>query len=70
MKKDNNRDEFSTNIYNNNGLGLYHPVNISNSVSDQFFQMQMQMAVYELATKGASAFRPWNPAGSCKHRER
>lgn len=32
--------------------------------------LQMQWAVFELAARGASAFRPWNTANACKHRER
>ncbi|XP_014207552.1 ski oncogene-like [Copidosoma floridanum] len=73
LKKDIGRDEFAS-LYNGNGLaGLYHPVSAAAaaaSVADPFLRASMQWAVFELAAREASsAFRPWNPAGSCKHRD-
>ncbi|KAG7200935.1 hypothetical protein KM043_003296 [Ampulex compressa] len=65
-KKEMARDECSA-IYNGNGLGLYHPVSQVASATDQY--LQMQWAVFELAARGASAFRPWNASGACKHRD-
>lgn len=66
-KKDIARDE-CTGLYNGNGMGMYHPVSSAGSASDPY--LQMQWAVFELATRGASAFRPWNSGASCKHRDR
>jgi hypothetical protein len=68
LKKDIGREEFTGGVYNGNGLGLYHPATPAATVADPY--LRMQWAVFELAAREASAFRPWNPAGSCKHRER
>ena len=52
--------------------GMYHhpAVTAASVASDPY--LRMQWAVFELAAREASAFRPWNPAaaGSCKHREK
>lgn len=60
-KKDIGRDDCAG-IYNGNGLAMYHPQ------MTESFNLQMQWAVLELATRGA-AFQPWNAAGNCKHRD-
>ncbi|KAI4486926.1 hypothetical protein M0802_012211 [Mischocyttarus mexicanus] len=65
-KKEMGKDECAT-IYNGNGLGIYHPVSSVASTTDPY--LQMQWAVFELATRGASAFRPWNASASRKHRD-
>lgn len=65
-KKDIGRDECPGVYTNGNGLGMY-PVP---AAGDGDPYLQMQWAVLELAARGASAFRPWNAAGSCKHRDR
>ncbi|XP_014601799.1 PREDICTED: ski oncogene [Polistes canadensis] len=65
-KKEMGKDECAT-IYNGNGLGIYHPVSSVASTTDPYFQMQW--AVFELATRGVSAFRPWNASASRKHRD-
>lgn len=67
LKKEIAKEEFPGGIYNGNGLGLYHPVSTVTSANDPY--LQMQWAVFELAARGASAFRPWNTPGSCKLRE-
>lgn len=67
LKKDFVRDEFAASVYNGNGLGIYHPASPAASLNDPY--MRMQWAVFELAAREASAFRPWNPAGFCKHRD-
>lgn len=66
-KKEMGKDECAT-IYNGNGLGIYHPVSPVASATDPY--LQMQWAVFELATRGASAFRPWSATASRKHRDR
>ncbi|XP_048510456.1 ski oncogene [Athalia rosae] len=66
IKKDSNQ-ECSPGFYKGNGMGIYHPASQAGGVSDPY--LQMQWAVFELAARGASAFRPWNAAGSCKHRD-
>ncbi|KAL2742216.1 ski oncogene [Vespula maculifrons] len=65
-KKEMGKDECAT-IYNGNGLGIYHPVSPVASATDPY--LQMQWAVFELATRGASAFRPWSATASRKHRD-
>ncbi|XP_033218908.1 ski oncogene [Belonocnema kinseyi] len=67
LKKDIAKEEFPGGVYNGNGLGLYHPVSTVANANDQY--LQMQWAVFELAARGASAFRPWNAPGACKLRE-
>ncbi|XP_076223105.1 uncharacterized protein LOC143174464 [Nomia melanderi] len=54
-------------IYNGSGLGLYHPVSQVANATDPY--LQMQWAVFELAARGASAFRPWNTTSTCKHKD-
>lgn len=68
LKKDIAKEEFPGGVYNGNGLGLYHPVSTVASANDPY--LQMQWAVFELAARGASAFRPWNASGACKLKER
>ncbi|KAM0735801.1 Ski oncogene [Formica fusca] len=65
-KKDIGKDD-CPGIYNGNGLGIYHPISQIATAADPY--LQMQWAVFELAARGASAFRPWNAAGNCKHRD-
>ncbi|XP_046752673.1 ski oncogene [Diprion similis] len=65
-KKDSNQ-ECSPGYYKGNGMGMYHPAASAAGVNDPY--LQMQWAVFELAARGASAFRPWSAAGSCKHRD-
>lgn len=65
-KKEMGKDECTT-IYNGNGLGMYHPVSPVAGATDPY--LQMQWAVFELATRGASAFRPWNATASRKYRD-
>ncbi|XP_058789268.1 ski oncogene isoform X2 [Phymastichus coffea] len=67
LKKDFGRDEFAATVYNGNGLGLYHPASPAAGLNDPY--VRMQWAMFELAAREASAFRPWNPAGFCKHRD-
>ncbi|XP_008204568.1 ski oncogene [Nasonia vitripennis] len=68
FKKDFGREDFiSSGLYNGNGLGVFHPAWAAAAVNDPY--LRTQWAVYEFAAREASAFRPWNPAGSCKHRE-
>lgn len=66
-KKDIGKDD-CPGIYNGNGLGIYHPVSQIPNAADSY--LQMQWAVFELAARNASAFRPWNATGSCKHRDK
>lgn len=66
-KKDIGKDD-CPGIYNGNGLGIYHPISQIATAADPY--LQMQWAVFELAARGASAFRPWNAAGNCKHRDK
>ena len=54
-------------MYNGNGLGMYHPVSQVANATDPY--LQMQWAVFELAARGASAFRPWNTTSTCKHKD-
>ncbi|CAD6208575.1 GSCOCG00010563001-RA-CDS [Cotesia congregata] len=66
MKKELNRDDCG--IYASNN-GLMYPVSATGTDGDPYL---MQWAVFELAARGASAFRPWNAAAaaaSCKHRD-
>ncbi|KAL6439931.1 hypothetical protein ACFW04_004146 [Cataglyphis niger] len=63
-KKDMGKDD-CPGIYNGNGLGIYHPISQIATAADPY----LQWAVFELAARGASAFRPWNTAGNCKHRD-
>ncbi|XP_066595166.1 ski oncogene [Prorops nasuta] len=65
-KKEIGRDDCPS-IYNNGSRLIYHPASQPPPASDPY--LQMQWAVFELATRGASAFRPWSAAGSCKHRD-
>lgn len=65
-KKDVGRDD-CPGIYNGNGLGMYHPISQVANATDPY--LQMQWAVFELAARGASAFRPWNSTSVCKHRD-
>ncbi|KAJ8674974.1 hypothetical protein QAD02_010760 [Eretmocerus hayati] len=73
LKKDIGRDELAAaavaaGVYNGNGLGgLYHPAAVAAAVSDPYYMRWA--ALFDLAAREASAFRPWNPPGSCKHRE-
>lgn len=66
MKKELNRDDCG--IYASNN-GLMYPVSATGTDGDPYL---MQWAVFELAARGASAFRPWNAAAaaSCKHRDK
>ncbi|XP_015187996.1 PREDICTED: ski oncogene [Polistes dominula] len=65
-KKEMGKHECPTS-YHGNGLGIFHPVSSVASTTDPYFQMQW--AVFELATRGVSAFRPWNASASRKHRD-
>ncbi|XP_034951112.1 ski oncogene [Chelonus insularis] len=60
------KDECPAIYANSNGLAMY-PVSATGNENDPY--LQMQWAVFELAARGASAFRPWNATGSCKHRD-
>ncbi|XP_057335596.1 ski oncogene [Microplitis mediator] len=66
MKKELNRED-CTGIYASNNALMY-PVTAAGADGDPYL---MQWAVFELAARGASAFRPWNAAAaaSCKHRD-
>lgn len=64
-KKDIGKDD-CVGIYNGNGLGIYHPVSQITTATDSY----LHWAVFELAARGASAFRPWNATGNCKHRDK
>nr|XP_012153798.1 PREDICTED: ski oncogene isoform X1 [Megachile rotundata]XP_012153799.1 PREDICTED: ski oncogene isoform X1 [Megachile rotundata]XP_012153800.1 PREDICTED: ski oncogene isoform X1 [Megachile rotundata] len=66
IRKDVGRDD-CPGIYNGNGLGMYHPVSQVANATDPY--LQMQWAVFELAARGASAFRPWNTTNPCKHKD-
>ncbi|CAK9833098.1 Transforming protein Ski [Anthophora retusa] len=66
IKKDVGRDD-CPGIYNGSGLGMYHPVSQVANTTDPY--LQMQWAVFELAARGASAFRPWNTTSVCKHKD-
>lgn len=66
IRKDVGRDD-CPGIYNGNGLGMYHPVSHVTNATDPY--LQMQWAVFELAARGASAFRPWNTTSACKHKD-
>ncbi|XP_029042639.1 ski oncogene [Osmia bicornis bicornis] len=66
IRKDLGRDD-CPGIYNGNGLGMYHPVSQVANATDPY--LQMQWAVFELAARGASAFRPWNTTNPCKHKD-
>ncbi|CAK9801039.1 Transforming protein Ski [Anthophora plagiata] len=66
IKKDVGRDD-CPGIYNGSGLGMYHPVSQVANATDPY--LQMQWAVFELAARGASAFRPWNTTSVCKHKD-
>ncbi|XP_053986027.1 ski oncogene [Hylaeus volcanicus] len=66
IRKDVGRDE-CPGMYNGNGLGMYHPVSQVTNATDPY--LQMQWAVFELAARGASAFRPWNTTSTCKHKD-
>ncbi|XP_076277229.1 uncharacterized protein LOC143207523 [Lasioglossum baleicum] len=66
IRRDVTRDE-CPGIYNGSGLGLYHPVSQVANATDPY--LQMQWAVFELAARGASAFRPWNTTSTCKHKD-
>ncbi|XP_003690572.1 ski oncogene [Apis florea] len=66
IKKDIGREDCPA-IYNGNGLGIYHPVSQVANATDPY--LQMSWAVFELAARGASAFRPWNTTNTCKHKD-
>ncbi|XP_076231782.1 uncharacterized protein LOC143177618 [Calliopsis andreniformis] len=66
IRRDIGKDE-CPGIYNGNGLGMYHPVSQVANATDPY--LQMQWAVFELAARGASAFRPWNTTSTCKHKD-
>ncbi|XP_033180190.1 ski oncogene [Bombus impatiens] len=66
IRKDIGRDD-CPGIYNGNGLGMYHPVSQVANATDPY--LQMSWAVFELAARGASAFRPWNNTNTCKHKD-
>ncbi|XP_063994552.1 ski oncogene [Diachasmimorpha longicaudata] len=66
LKKEMGRNEFAGVYAGSNGLGMYS-ISPANGGGDPY--LQMQWAVFELAARGASAFRPWNTANSCKHRD-
>ncbi|XP_043256526.1 ski oncogene [Colletes gigas] len=66
IRRDVGRDD-CPGMYNGNGLGMYHPVSQVANATDPY--LQMQWAVFELATRGASAFRPWNTTSTCKHKD-
>uniref|UniRef100_A0A0C9QEP7 V-SKI_2 protein n=1 Tax=Fopius arisanus TaxID=64838 RepID=A0A0C9QEP7_9HYME len=67
LKKEMGRNEFAGVYAGGNGLGMY---SISPATGGGDPYLQMQWAVFELAARGASAFRPWNTANTCKHRDR
>ncbi|XP_076302889.1 uncharacterized protein LOC143221296 [Lasioglossum baleicum] len=66
IRKDIGRED-CPGIYNGNGLGMYHPISQVANATDPY--LQMQWAVFELAARGASAFRPWNTTNTCKHKD-
>ncbi|XP_003399296.2 ski oncogene [Bombus affinis] len=66
IRKDIGRED-CPGIYNGNGLGMYHPVSQVANATDPY--LQMSWAVFELAARGASAFRPWNTTNTCKHKD-
>lgn len=68
MKKDYSIEDYKDYIasaYSANGYGLYPPPP-AGVVNDPY--IRMHWAVLEFAAREASAFRPWNQVGSCKHR--
>lgn len=52
-------------VYPGNGVATY--LALPAGANDPYFK---HLAVLELASRTASAFRPWNAVGSFKHRDR